>query len=50
MRGGNNGGVENDYHGVLTDIVEVQYIGWSIKKVILFKCDWFDPIMDRGQG
>ena len=48
VRGGNNGGVENDYYGVLTDIVEVQYIGWPIKKVILFKCDWFDPTMDRG--
>ncbi|KAH0709578.1 hypothetical protein KY284_011005 [Solanum tuberosum] len=29
-----------DYYGILTDVIELQFI--SIKRVILFRCNWFD--------
>ncbi|KAH0757703.1 hypothetical protein KY290_021196 [Solanum tuberosum] len=33
-----------DYYGVLTDILELEYKGsTTIKRTILFKCEWFDP-------
>ncbi|KAK6803403.1 hypothetical protein RDI58_001187 [Solanum bulbocastanum] len=50
----NNGGVwvkgddgnqnENvDYFGVLHEILELEYSGWPIKRIVLFQCKWFDP-------
>ena len=36
-----------DYYGVLSDVVELQYMGEN--RVILFKCDWWDVhSQDRG--
>ncbi|CAA0828761.1 Unknown protein [Striga hermonthica] len=32
---------EVDYYGILTEILELEYIG-SNNRVTLFKCDWFD--------
>jgi hypothetical protein len=43
VRGGQLDSLENDYYGVLTDIVELEYTGHPTKKVVLFQCDWFDP-------
>jgi hypothetical protein len=43
VRGGQYESLENNYYGVLTDIVELQYTGHPSKKVVLFQCDWFDP-------
>ena len=37
---GYNGSDTMSYYGVLTDIIEVKYL--SEKRVILFKCKWFD--------
>ena len=42
VRGGQYDAQENDYYGMLTDIVEVEYTDMPIKKLVLFKCDWFD--------
>ena len=39
---GNNGTATINYYGVLTDIIEVQYLGG--KRVIVFKCRWFDVL------
>ncbi|XP_042972802.1 uncharacterized protein LOC122304609 [Carya illinoinensis] len=36
-----------DFYGVLTNILEVRYMGW--RRVYLFKCDWFD-ISDSRRG
>ncbi|XP_065865155.1 uncharacterized protein [Euphorbia lathyris] len=36
---GNEGG-PIDYYGILTEILELQYLGE--KRVVLFKCKWFD--------
>jgi hypothetical protein len=43
VRGGQLDSLENDYYGVLIDIVELEYTGHPTKKVVLFQCDWFDP-------
>lgn len=49
VQGGEDGEIDNDYYGVLTDIVEVYYTGWPIKTLVLFKCDWFDPTLNQGK-
>ncbi|XP_026378541.1 uncharacterized protein LOC113272978 [Papaver somniferum] len=38
--------IEKDYFGVLTDIIELRYVGGF--RVVLFKCDWRDVDSDRG--
>ncbi|WMV42522.1 hypothetical protein MTR67_035907 [Solanum verrucosum] len=32
-----------DYFGVLPEILELEYSGWPIKRIVLFQCKWFDP-------
>ncbi|KAK6784238.1 hypothetical protein RDI58_017692 [Solanum bulbocastanum] len=32
-----------DYFGVLHEILELEYWGWPIKRIVLFQCKWFDP-------
>lgn len=44
---GNQDG-ENDYYGVIKEILELSYSGWPYKKIILFRCKWFDPTPRRG--
>ncbi|GKD69131.1 zinc finger, CCHC-type containing protein [Tanacetum coccineum] len=39
-------GGEGDYYGQLNDVIELEYMNCS--KVVLFKCDWFDPVKHRG--
>nr|GMD54464.1 uncharacterized protein LOC109179592 [Ipomoea batatas] len=34
---------ESDYYGRLVEVVQVEYPGLPIKRIILFKCEWFDP-------
>ena len=34
---------ENDFYGVLADIIELEYPALPMKKTVIFKCDWFDP-------
>ena len=37
-----DGGV--DYYGVLQEILELDYhVGWTKKKLVLFRCKWYDP-------
>ncbi|CAA2969178.1 Hypothetical predicted protein [Olea europaea subsp. europaea] len=33
---------ERNYYGMLTEILELDYLGDVGNKVTLFKCDWFD--------
>ena len=42
VRGGQHDTEKSNYYGVLTDIVEVEYTDRPTKKLVLFKCDWFD--------
>ena len=34
---------ENHYYGVLKDIYELSFSNDAQKKVVLFKCEWYDP-------
>ncbi|XP_047320954.1 uncharacterized protein LOC124925022 [Impatiens glandulifera] len=43
---GNNGIKTIDYYGVLTHIIELQYLGGN--RIVLFKCRWFDVETERG--
>ncbi|XP_055960924.1 uncharacterized protein LOC126686940 [Mercurialis annua] len=39
---------ENDFYGVLTDIIELEYPALPMKTTVLFKCEWFDPTRNSG--
>ncbi|XP_050229103.1 uncharacterized protein LOC126678245 [Mercurialis annua] len=39
---------ENDFYGVLTHIIELDYPSLSMKTTVLFKSDWFDPTQNSG--
>lgn len=46
--GENDKGSENlDYYGVLTDVIELQFV--PDRRVILFRCKWFD-VYDKIKG
>ena len=32
-----------NYYGQLKEILELKYPGYPFKRMVLFKCDWFDP-------
>ncbi|KAK6796336.1 hypothetical protein RDI58_004037 [Solanum bulbocastanum] len=32
-----------EYYGVIHEIIKVWYLGWPKKKIVLFRCKWFDP-------
>lgn len=39
---------ETDFYGILQEIIEVEFPGLVKMKCVLFKCDWFDPTVNRG--
>ena len=39
---------ENDYYGILKDVIELAYPSTSRNKVVLFECEWFNPSVNRG--
>nr|GLL16347.1 uncharacterized protein LOC109190339 [Ipomoea trifida] len=39
---------ESNFFGTLQEVVDVEYPNVPIKKVILFKCEWFDPTQNVG--
>ena len=48
VTGTGEGEFENEYYGILREIIEVEYPGEPFKKCVLFNCDWFDPTLNRG--
>ncbi|KAL1222610.1 hypothetical protein V5N11_018978 [Cardamine amara subsp. amara] len=36
------------YYGILRKILEVRYPGMVDLRCIVFKCDWYDPVLGRG--
>jgi len=46
--GTREGDIENDYYGVLKDIVQIEYVGKPLKRCVLFSYQWFDPTLNRG--
>ncbi|XP_056847467.1 uncharacterized protein LOC130498122 [Raphanus sativus] len=39
---------ETDFYGIIQEIIEVEFPGVIKLKCVLFKCDWFDPTVNRG--
>nr|GMD39268.1 uncharacterized protein LOC109190933 [Ipomoea batatas] len=39
---------ESNFFGTLQEVIEVEYPNVPIKKVVLFKCEWFDPTPNVG--
>jgi len=39
---------ETEFYGILQQILEVEYPGLLNLKCVLFKCDWYDPVIGRG--
>ncbi|CAN7073337.1 unnamed protein product, partial [Brassica oleracea var. botrytis] len=39
---------ETDFYGILTKIIEVEFPGILQLKCVPFKCEWFDPVVNRG--
>ncbi|PIK34118.1 putative transposon protein [Apostichopus japonicus] len=39
---------EADFYGILTDIIQLEYVGLLNLKITLFKCEWYDPTPSRG--
>ena len=38
---------ESDWHRVLNEILELEYVGELLKWVKLFNCEWYDPTSSR---
>ncbi|XP_028774325.1 uncharacterized protein LOC114731348 [Neltuma alba] len=39
---------EHDFYGIVQEIIEIEYMGLPVKKLVLFNCEWFDPTPNRG--
>lgn len=48
VKGTDYGQCEYDYYGKLDEIVQLEYPGEPIKRVVLFKCSWYDPTSNIG--
>ena len=50
IKGINYNDHESDYYGILEEVLELEYHNSSTKRtrIVLFKCDWFDPQLGRG--
>ena len=42
VKGSGEGGFEDDYYGILQEVIRVEYLGEPFKQCTLFSCDWFD--------
>ena len=45
---GDTGDEESDWHGVVNEILELEYPSEPIKRVVLFACEWYNPTRPRG--
>ncbi|GMJ03284.1 hypothetical protein HRI_003997600 [Hibiscus trionum] len=43
VKGSNYVNSESDYFGRLIEVIQIQYLSWPVKSIVLFKCEWFDP-------
>ena len=48
IKGSSHNVNELEYYCRLQDILELEYPALPIKRIVLFKCSWFDPILNRG--
>ena len=45
---GDSGDRENDCHGVVNEILKLEYPSEPLKRLVLFTCEWYDPTCPRG--
>nr|GEW21217.1 hypothetical protein [Tanacetum cinerariifolium] len=50
LKGSNYSDESNDYYCILAEIVQLEYPALPIKRVVLFRCDWFDPTPNVGMN
>ena len=48
IKGSNYSASNIDFYGRLVEILQLEYLALPIKRTILFKCEWFDPIPNLG--
>ena len=48
IKGSNYSADESDYYGQLSEVVELEYLGLENNRIVLFKCEWFDPTQNVG--
>ena len=48
IKGSNYSANESDYYGQLSEVVELEYPGLKNNRIVLFKCEWFDPTRNVG--
>ena len=45
---GDTGDGESDWHGVINEIIELEYPSEPLKRVVLFACEWYNPTRPEG--
>ncbi|CAJ2645148.1 unnamed protein product [Trifolium pratense] len=48
VKGDDEGVEENYYYGNIKEIMQVEYLGEPTKQLVLFNCEWFDVVANRG--
>ena len=48
IQGSNYSEVVWDYYGRIKEILELEYTGLPVKKLVLFNCEWFDNTVNVG--
>lgn len=46
IKGKNYSGQSTDYHGMLLEVLELEYQALPIKRIILSHSEWFDPTLN----
>jgi hypothetical protein len=41
------GAEQEDYYGIVKEIYELEYYGEKAPKPVIFKCQWFNPVVSR---
>ena len=50
IKGSSHSVNELEYYGRLQEILELEYPALPIKRIVLFKCSWFNPILNHGKN
>ena len=48
IKDSNSSNTEIQYYGCLIEVLRLEYSGLPIKRIVLFKCEWFDPTINSG--
>ena len=48
IKGSNYSESSSDFYGRLIEVIQLEYPALPIKRTVLFKCEWFDPVANVG--